>query len=38
MQAQRAYVTAFFDQHLKGQDQPLLNGPPPLHPDVDFIG
>ncbi|WP_125726943.1 lipase [Kibdelosporangium aridum] len=35
--AQRAYVTAFFDQHLKGRPQPLLTGPSPRHPDVSFI-
>lgn len=35
--SQRAYIAAFFDQHLKGEDQPLLQGPSPHHPDVDFI-
>lgn len=35
--AQRAYLAAFFDQHLKGIDQPLLHGPSPHHPDIDFI-
>ncbi|MCE7007767.1 hypothetical protein LWC34_33840 [Kibdelosporangium philippinense] len=30
--AQRVYVTAFFDRHLKGRQQPL-----PQHPDVRFI-
>lgn len=33
----RAYLVAFFDQHLKGVDQPLLQGPSPHHPDIDFI-
>ncbi|QGV79969.1 alpha/beta hydrolase family protein [Streptomyces ficellus] len=32
----RAYVTAFFDQHLKGLDRKLLDGPAPEHPEVVF--
>ncbi|MFI9847143.1 alpha/beta hydrolase family protein [Nonomuraea sp. NPDC051941] len=32
----RAYVGAFFDQHLKGRRQPLLNGPSPANPEVAF--
>ncbi|MCX5256856.1 lipase [Streptomyces canus] len=36
--SRRAYLTAFFDQHLRGRHQPLLDGPSPLHPDVRFIG
>ncbi|MGW2952806.1 hypothetical protein [Streptomyces eurythermus] len=35
--SRRAYFTAFFDQHLRGRHQPLLDGPP-LHPSVQFIG
>jgi len=35
--SQRAYVAAFFDQHLRGEDQTLLEGPSPHHPDVDFV-
>jgi predicted dienelactone hydrolase len=35
--AQRAYVTAFFDQHLKNRPQSLLCGPSPRFPDVSFI-
>lgn len=35
--AQRAYLTAFFDEHLRGEEQPLLDGPSPDHPDVAFI-
>ncbi|MBO2451270.1 lipase [Actinomadura barringtoniae] len=35
--ALRAYVTAFFDRHLRGRTEPLLNGPSPAHPDVRFI-
>ncbi|MGW7714241.1 alpha/beta hydrolase family protein [Streptomyces chartreusis] len=30
----RAYVAAFFDQHLKGKPQPLLDGPSPDNPEV----
>ncbi|MFI6742838.1 hypothetical protein ACIBI9_58955 [Nonomuraea sp. NPDC050451] len=32
----RAYVCAFFDQHLKGRKQPLLDGPSPTAPEVTF--
>ncbi|MFF2775551.1 alpha/beta hydrolase family protein [Streptomyces sp. NPDC058052] len=32
----RAYVAAFFDEHLRDQDQPLLDGPDPAHPEVRF--
>ncbi|MFH8406769.1 alpha/beta hydrolase family protein [Streptomyces sp. NPDC018019] len=32
----RAYVGAFFDQHLRGVRQPLLDGPTPAHPEVNF--
>ncbi|WP_243769055.1 alpha/beta hydrolase family protein [Streptomyces cyanogenus] len=35
--SRRAYLTAFFDQHLRGRHQPLLDGPSPLHPYVRFI-
>ncbi|WP_416518387.1 alpha/beta hydrolase family protein [Streptomyces achromogenes] len=35
--SRRAYLTAFFDQHLRGRHQPLLDSPSPLHPDVRFI-
>ncbi|WP_103341160.1 alpha/beta hydrolase [Amycolatopsis sp. CA-126428] len=31
-----AYVRAFFDQHLRGQPQPLLDQPSPRHPEVAF--
>ncbi|MFF4491383.1 hypothetical protein ACFY0F_33860 [Streptomyces sp. NPDC001544] len=30
----RAYVAAFFDLHLKGIAQPLLDGPSPQNPEV----
>ncbi|MFI8100990.1 alpha/beta hydrolase [Streptomyces sp. NPDC086023] len=32
----RAYVAAFFDLHLKGAPQPLLDGPSAAHPEVVF--
>ncbi|HET6859542.1 MAG TPA: lipase [Streptomyces sp.] len=35
--AQRAYISAFFDQHLRGRPQHLLDGPSPSHPDVSFV-
>jgi dienelactone hydrolase len=31
------YVSAFFDQHLKGTPRPLLNGPSTANPEVLFI-
>ncbi|MFF4185263.1 alpha/beta hydrolase family protein [Streptomyces sp. NPDC001691] len=30
------YVRAFFDLHLKGIDQPILNGPTPENPEISF--
>ncbi|MGA6163298.1 alpha/beta hydrolase family protein [Amycolatopsis magusensis] len=38
MTAQRAYLTAFFDEHLRHRPQPLFDGPSPQHPDVEFRG
>ena len=35
--AQRDYVGAFFDLHLRGRDRHLFDGESPRHPDVDFI-
>ncbi|MFF0310721.1 alpha/beta hydrolase family protein [Streptosporangium sp. NPDC004379] len=32
----RRYIAAFFDQHLRGKPQPLLNGPSADHPEVEF--
>lgn len=32
----RRYVTAFFDLHLKGVSQPLLDGPSPQYPEVSI--
>lgn len=31
-----AYTLAFFDEHLKGEDIPLLDGPSPEYPEVAF--
>ena len=30
------YTVAFFDRMLKGHSAPLLNGPPPDYPEVEF--
>jgi hypothetical protein len=30
------YTLAFFDKHLKGEMSPLLDGPSPDYPDVEF--
>jgi dienelactone hydrolase len=35
--AERAYVAAFFDRHLRGGDGSLLNGPSKEYPDVRFF-
>ncbi|QKV97871.1 lipase [Streptomyces sp. NA02950] len=35
--SRRAYLTAFFEQHLRGRHQRLFDGPSPRHPDVRFI-
>jgi hypothetical protein len=32
----RAYVRAFFDQHLRGSPQALLDPPSPRYPEVTF--
>ncbi|MFE1350111.1 alpha/beta hydrolase family protein [Streptomyces sp. NPDC058757] len=32
----RTYVAAFFDEHLRGEDQPLLDGPDPAYPEMRF--
>ncbi|MGW3514189.1 alpha/beta hydrolase family protein [Streptomyces hydrogenans] len=32
----RTYVAAFFDAHLRDEDQPLLDGPDPSNPEVRF--
>ncbi|MBB5857997.1 alpha/beta hydrolase family protein [Amycolatopsis umgeniensis] len=35
--AQRDYIGAFFDLHLKGRDRHLFDGESPRHPNIDFI-
>jgi predicted dienelactone hydrolase len=32
----RTYVAAFFDQHLRGIPRPVLDGPSPTHPEMNF--
>jgi predicted dienelactone hydrolase len=34
----RTYVAAFADEHLRHRHQPLLDGPSPRFPEVDFVG
>ncbi|MEU7109066.1 dienelactone hydrolase family protein [Streptomyces sp. NPDC046215] len=33
----RAYVSAFFDHHLRGRHTPLLDRPSPAYPEVTFL-
>ncbi|REE96132.1 alpha/beta hydrolase family protein [Thermomonospora umbrina] len=35
--AQRAYLAAFFDLHLRRRDSPLWSGPSPRHPEIEFV-
>jgi hypothetical protein len=35
--AQRAYVAAFFDLHLRHRDRRLLDGPSPAYPEIEFV-
>jgi hypothetical protein len=35
--AQRAYIAAFFDQHLRNRPRKLLNGPSRRYPAIHFI-
>lgn len=35
--AQRAYITAYLDEHVRGVERPLLDGPSDEHPEVEFI-
>ncbi|MEE2045764.1 alpha/beta hydrolase [Nocardiopsis tropica] len=37
VRTQRAYITAFFDAHLRGEDAPLLDGPSADFPAVEFV-
>ncbi|HEV2779256.1 MAG TPA: alpha/beta hydrolase [Actinophytocola sp.] len=34
----RSYVAAFVDRHPRHQPEPLLNGPSPQFPEIDFMG
>jgi dienelactone hydrolase len=36
--AERAYIAAFFDLHLRGQQSKLLEGPSPQYPQIEFLG
>ncbi|MFD0474436.1 alpha/beta hydrolase family protein [Nonomuraea thailandensis] len=36
--AQRDYIGAFFELHLRGRDRHLFDGESPRHPNIDFIG
>src|SRR5690554_1441588 len=36
-EAQKNYIAAFFELHLKGISQPLLESPSTLYPEVEFI-
>jgi hypothetical protein len=35
--AEEAYVAAFFDRWLRGQDNHLLDGPSPRYPQITFV-
>jgi dienelactone hydrolase len=35
--AQRAYVAAFFELHLRHRDDHLLDGPSPAYPEIEFV-
>ena len=35
--AQRAYLAAFFDRHLRHRHRHLLDGPSPQYPEIDFV-
>jgi hypothetical protein len=37
VRAQRAYVRAFFDLHLRHQDGRLLDGPSRRYPEIRFV-
>ena len=36
VQVVNAYLLAFFDEHLKGEQSPLLDGPSPDYPEVSI--
>lgn len=35
--AKHAYISAFFDLHLRHHDISLLNRPSPAYPDIQFV-
>jgi hypothetical protein len=35
--AQRAYIASFFDLHLRGRDNHLLDGPSSAFPEIEFV-
>ncbi len=35
--AERAYLVAFFDLHLRHRDDHLLDGPSPRYPEIAFV-
>jgi hypothetical protein len=35
--AQRAYIAAFFDLHLRHRNDHLLEGPSPQYPEIEFV-
>lgn len=35
--AQRAYIASFFDLHLRGRDNHLLDGPSAAYPEIEFV-
>jgi hypothetical protein len=35
--AQRAYIASFFDLHLRGRDNHLLDGPSAAFPEIEFV-
>jgi predicted dienelactone hydrolase len=37
LQVMNAYALAFFNKHLKGEDQPLLNASSERYPEVEFL-
>ncbi len=37
IRAQRAYIASFFDLHLRGRDNHLLDGPSAVFPEIEFV-
>jgi hypothetical protein len=36
LRSEHTYIQAFFDQHLRNRPRPVLNGPTPENPDIQF--